>query len=165
MKNNIVGYALLSIERWLGLISGVIILVMMTITCVDIVSRKVWEAIPGVYEAVEVLMVFLVYLGLSFTESKKVNVRMDAIITRFPIRWQHLFEAVGLLLAFGITAVLTWATTERAYAAWDIGETTAGLVTFQVWPAKLMIAVGFLALDVRFAYQYVQTVREFLREK
>lgn len=152
----------LSAERLSALTGAVLFLPLIGMICADIVLRKWFTALAGIYELVELLMVAIVFFGLAYTESKGGHIKMDALTRLFSERHQHLLEVGGLVLSLAITAFLVLSSTVGTYVAYQVGESSAGLVNYPVWPAKLAIALGSLALCIRFAVQLKNQVMKFL---
>lgn len=152
----------LNAEQVSALTGAVLFLPIIGMICIDIVMRKWFAALPGIYELVELLMVVIVFSGLAYTECKGGHIKMEVFIALFPERLQHLLEVGGLVLTLAITTFLVLASTVATYVAYQVGESTAGLVNYPVWPAKLAVALGSLALGIRFAVQLKNQVMKFL---
>ena len=77
------GDCLRKVERTGVILSGVIILLMMVMTAIDTLLRQIFgRPISGVYELESMLLVGVVYFGLSYIQSKRGHIRMDIISVR-----------------------------------------------------------------------------------
>ncbi|MHA7140408.1 TRAP transporter small permease subunit [Arthrobacter sp. Sr33] len=146
--------AIIIVARVLAAISGLLIVLMMVSTVADVSRRQfLGEAIPGVIEMGEVLMVATVFLGLAYTEIGGKHVNMTLVIRKLPPRMAAIANTVGLLLVLFVVGWMVYVTGERAIEATEAQEYRFGLVQIPVWPARIALAVGltayFLALVAR----------------
>jgi TRAP-type C4-dicarboxylate transport system permease small subunit len=156
-----VGRFLSAIERYSAVISCVVVVTMMFLICVDVVSRKLGAPVTGVFELVELLMVVIVFPGLAYTEKQGEHVKLKILSSRLSEPKKHLLEAIGLLLTIGITALLTVSAVQGVISSLATGDTTAGLVNYPVWPAKLIVVFGCMALWFRFIVQFTDNLRQY----
>jgi len=120
---------------------------MIVITVLDVFSRHILgQAIAGVFELNEVLMVCIVFLGLGFAQKERSHIRAELFVSRLSPKWHHGFELFSFSLGF-----LFWTTLfiQSAAKAWDsflIGEYKEGLIKFPLWPARWALAFGLFLL-------------------
>ena len=70
--------------EYLALISGLLVFVMSVLTTGDILGRSIiTTGIPGCYELVQYLMVFVVFFAMAYVQSQKGNVRVELLLTHF----------------------------------------------------------------------------------
>lgn len=156
------GRILGAIERYSAVVSCVIVVVMMVLICFDVISRKIGTSVTGIYELVELLMVVVVFPGLAFTEFQGEHIKMRVFTSRLSKANQALLEAIGLMLTVLITGLLLYSATRGTIQSIQTGETTSGLVLYPVWPAKVVIVFGCVALCLRFVVHMVKSAREFI---
>lgn len=138
-----------SVERATALISGLGIFAMMMLGVVQIVSRKLLNIpIFGYIDMVEIMMTFLVFLGLAYTERLGGHIRMEIIVTRLSRRWLWFFELVGVILGLVVVAVLITYSWTHAMRAYNSGDSTID-AQFLWWPSKMVVPVALSLLFVR----------------
>lgn len=117
----------------------------------DVVRRQVTgRSIPGMIELIETFMVVVVFLGLAHAEEAKVHVRMSLVTGVLPFVIRRVVKVFGMFACMLGSAWFAWATWERALLSVTTGEVKPGLLRFPVWPARLVIAVGFAVLAVEY---------------
>lgn len=137
-----------AIEKFTALISGVGIFALMLVGVVHVLGRKFFNMpIFGYIDIVEIMMSFLVFLGLAYTDRLGGHIRMELFVTHLKGRWLPLFELVGVVLGLAIIGVLlvySWDHTMRAYS---LGDSTID-AQFPLWPSKMVIpfSLGLLFL-------------------
>lgn len=131
-------------------IGGIILLVMMGLVCTDVLGRYVLNApLPGTNELVEFLMVGLFYFTFSYAQALRSHIRVELLISYFPARWRIKFEIGSHLLGFFIFALIAWQSWRAALQAWQLGETTFGVILFPLFPAKILVPIGSLLFCLR----------------
>ncbi len=145
-------------ERALNLVAASAILVVMVLVTTQIVSRKLGQAIPGIYESAELLMVAIVFLGLAYTQSQHGHVRMELLVIRLSPRWRNTLEVFTLLLSLGLFVIITYKSWGNAYQSWQMKDVTMGLIDWPVWPAKILVPIGSGLLSLRFIAQLLRYV-------
>jgi TRAP-type C4-dicarboxylate transport system permease small subunit len=126
----------------------------MFLVVLEVILRDAFETtLGGTIEISEVLLVFLVFIGMSYTQHVGGHVATDLLTARVPIPVARVFRFVGLMVA---VVVLLWAAQATAVRGWDsmqTGEIRFGIREVPIWPARLIIPVGFFltALETLFA--------------
>src|SRR5690606_9733179 len=127
-----------------GAISACLIMVAMT---VDAGYRNLFNhSIPGTFEIVEVALVLAVFLGLATAERTGSNVRVTlftSLLTTRAAAWVRLF---GLLVSLVIVLGFAGASVEKAMHSYAIGEYKRGIISFPMWPGRVIVAIGFSLL-------------------
>ena len=87
------------IEKFTALISGLGIFALMLIGVVHVLGRKFFDMpIFGYIDIVEIMMAFMVFLAISYTERLGGHIRMELFVGMLRGRWLALFELVGVVL-------------------------------------------------------------------
>ena len=95
------------IEKLTALISGLGIFALMLVGVVHVLGRKFFDMpIFGYIDIVEIMMAFMVFLAIAYTERLGGHIRMELFVGMLKGRWLALFELVGVVLGLVIVAVL-----------------------------------------------------------
>ncbi len=137
------------IEKLTALLSGFGIFALMMIGVAQVVSRKLlnWP-IHGYIDIVEIMMSFLVFMGLAFTERLGGHIRMELFLTVMPKRAVWFFELVSVLIALFVVGVLTYYTWTHAVRSWSSGDSTMD-AQIVLWPSKLIVSFSLALLFIR----------------
>jgi len=86
------------------------LVIMMSLTCVDVVLRYFGHPIFGTYEIVGYLGLILVSLGLAHATSKKVHIAVEILVSRLPKRAQVFVNSITCFFCVCIFSTLAWET-------------------------------------------------------
>lgn len=133
--------------RFAALISGLLFVLLATITVLDIAGRILWnQNLENVSTLVPLATVAAGYLTLAQAGISRVHVRTPILTSRLPARAAALLRALGLVLTVAFLGFVVYYTAERAYESWLVGENSLGIDRIPVWPARVAIPVGLLGL-------------------
>lgn len=157
----IVDRAVHAIEKLTALASGFGIFALMMLGVVHIVGRKLFNApIFGYIDMVEIMMSFLVFLGLAYTERLGGHIRMEVLVGFLRGRPMWLFEIIGVLLGLAIVGVLIVYSWEHAMRAYSSGDSTID-AQFLLWPSKMVVPLSLGLLFLRLLVSLWGYVRLF----
>lgn len=144
--------ALRGTVRFLSLLAGICLLVIMFLTFADVTRRNLLDgrSIPGAVEYNEIIIVGLVALSLANTQRTGDHIAVSLVTSRLPDRVARGVRAVGLALAAVVLAWMTYRSWQIGLRSFQTGEFRIGLAQVPVWPARLLIPFGlfFLLLQV-----------------
>ncbi len=137
------------------------IVVMMVLTCCDVVLRFFRHPIPGTYEIVGLLGTVVISFSLAYTTAKKGHIAVEFIVSRFSRTAQNRIDAVNDFLSLILFAVISW---QSALYALDLRASKEVSLTVQIpiHPFVFGISLGcglvcfVLALDL---YKSIQRLR------
>jgi TRAP-type C4-dicarboxylate transport system permease small subunit len=155
------GGAVLSLVAWitranraLAAFAGLLTAVITVIVCADVASRTLANrSIDGASEIALLLLVALVFLGFAGAESKGENFSVTLVVRRLPHdaqRWLYVATTVISLAAVSLLAWFSWTNGMRAMAS---DERSYGVISFPIWPSRLLIALGLTMFAVQLVAQ------------
>ena len=138
-----------TVERATALISGFGIFAMMMLGVVQIVSRKLLNySILGYIDIVEIMMTFLVFLGLAYTERLGNHIRMEILVNYLKGRTLWLFELISVIVGLFVCAVLVKYSWDHAIRAYNSGDSTIDIQLLW-WPSKMVVPAALTLLFIR----------------
>jgi TRAP-type C4-dicarboxylate transport system permease small subunit len=151
-------------SRWvtlpLGGVGGAVVFVLMAMTVVDIVLRKVsGQGIAGVIEYSEVLLVVAVFLSIAAAQANGYHVATTGFTSRLPRTARRIIELIGALAGAVIIVAMVFVAANAAWVSFQTGEYRMGIAHVVVWPARLAVAIGLLLYFVEFATGAVRKFR------
>lgn len=140
----------------LGALTAVVLFVMMTLTCVDVVGRYLFNRpVPGGLEIIEILVAATVFGALPLVTLREEHVTvdlLDAVVPDWLLRAQNV---AACLLSAAVCGVGAWQLLLRANRMFGYGDTTAVLkitlypLTYLMSAGMALVAVIFLVLAFR----------------
>jgi TRAP-type C4-dicarboxylate transport system permease small subunit len=137
------------VEKFTALISGLGIFALMLIGVVHVLGRKFFNLpVFGYIDVVEIMMAFLVFLGISYTERLGGHIRMELFVSYLRGRWLALFELAGVVLGLVLCGVLLVYSWDHAMRALYLGDSSID-AQIPLWPSKIVVPVSLALLFVR----------------
>ena len=137
------------IEKMTALASGFGIFALMMLGVFQILGRKFFNyPIFGYIDMVEIMMSFLVFMGLAYTERLGGHIRMEILVSLLRKRWLWLFEMLGVIIGMFIVGVLTYYSMTHALRAYWSGDSSID-AQILLWPSKLIVSLSLALLFVR----------------
>jgi len=131
-------------------VAAIVIGLLMIITTVDVCRRYFFgQAIVGIPEFTETLMVFIIFLSLAYTQALKQHLQVGFIVDRLPKRLAALVNTTTLLLALLFFGILTWRCAVVTEVAVRFMEYRFGVVHILLWPSRLAATIGSFLICVQ----------------
>lgn len=153
------------INQGLGALAIIFILLMIVSTVADVTGRYLFNSpIMGTVELNRTLLVFTVFFTLGYTQLKKQHIRVEMILDRFPPIPRIVIDGLWVLMAMVFMGLVTYGSSIVAYKATLTGEYETGIINFPMWPGRIGLALGCLALTLQYLTEVIQTIRSSLRK-
>jgi len=138
------------IEKIFTFLAMTSVFIMVCFTAADAMGRYFLnQPISGAYEITEnYLMVFAIYFALAYAYHEGANIRITFLVSRFPLQAKLVINYfVQVFSILFILFLFVSATRMNLSRLNDIVELTKKL-SLPIWPAYLIISVGFLFMSV-----------------
>jgi len=139
------------VNTWIGRASGWLLLIAVLVSAVNAVVRKVFSTSSNAWlDAQWYLFGAVFMLCASYTLIKNGHVRIDLLASKLSSRTRNIIEMVGhifFLMPFALLMVLE--SFPFALESLKIGEGSSNAGGLLVWPAKMIILIGFFLLFVQ----------------
>ncbi|MFN3211262.1 MAG: TRAP transporter small permease subunit [Roseovarius sp.] len=160
--------ALLPVERFMALLSGVAAFSLMFLAAYSVSGRKFFDApLAGYVDYIEVLMPLIAIMGVSYVQREGGHVRMDILIGNLSGRVLWFLELLTVLLVLVLIVALVWGSWAHFDRSFDCARPLCSRdstidIGLPVWPAKLVVPVALGVLVVRLVLQAVGYGRALL---
>jgi TRAP-type C4-dicarboxylate transport system permease small subunit len=134
-------FCLVDRVSWLG--SAALIL-LASIVIIDVVGRAFSAPLSSGSDIGAMLMVALIFFAIGGTQVDKDHVSMDALVTLFPERMRRLTDKINLVVCLLLGLFLTYGAVKAGMKSFTSGEMALGALALPLWPAKFVVAFGFL---------------------
>lgn len=129
---------------------GTILIVMMVLISTDVLGRYMFNfPLQGTNELVEFLMVGLFYFTVSHAQALRTHIRVEFLLAYLSPRLRIKLDIFSHLLGALIFALIAWQSGRAALQAWELGETTFGVILFPLFPSKILVPLGSLLFCLR----------------
>ncbi len=117
------------------------VVIMMLLTCADVILRLFSHPILGTYELVGFLGAVVISFALAYTSLEKGHIAVELLVDRLPKRLQAFINAVNGLISVVLFSLITWQSFVYAGDLRGSGEVS---LTLQIptYPFVYGISVG-----------------------
>ncbi|NIZ13815.1 TRAP transporter small permease subunit [Phaeobacter sp. HF9A] len=174
--------ALLPIERFTALISGLAAFSLMFLAAYSVAGRQLDRTflaplmdkiglmdgpLPGYVDYIEALMPLIAILGVSYVQREGGHIRMDILVGRLHGRLLWLFEALTVLCMLLLVVALVWGSWAHFDRSFDCARPLCSRdssidIGLPIWPSKLVVPVALAVLSARLLLQFAAYVRAFI---
>ncbi len=157
--------ALLPIERFMALLSGIAAFSLMFLAAYSVSGRKFFGApLAGYVDYIEILMPLIAIMGVSYVQREGGHIRMDILVGNLHGRILWLLELFTVLLILLLIVALVWGSWAHFDRSFDCARPLCSRdstidIGLPVWPAKLVVPVALGVLAVRLVLQAVVYAR------
>lgn len=120
----------------------VIAFIIMCITTVDVIIRKVSSlSILGSYELTELGMVIMIFFGIAALQVARGHVRVDMFIEKYPRRAKHVTEGIVTLIETLVLAAMSYCAFLKILDDFRKGLATS-VLRIPTWPFCVLMFIG-----------------------
>ena len=128
-----------------------LILVVVLISAANAVVRKAFDYSSNAYLEIQWYLFSVIFLfGAGYTLLRNDHVRIDIIQGRLSRRGQNWIDVIGIVFFLWPMSIiimwLSWPLFVDSYVRHEVSTNAGGLT---IWPARLMVPVGFALLIVQ----------------
>ena len=151
--------AILIVERFFALISGIAIFLLILLAVRSVGGREFFEKpLSGYVDWIMQLMPLIAILAVSFAMRDGTHIRMDLLVSRLRGRVLWTFELVNTLIVLGLMVLLTWGSWAHFDRAFDwnsplFSRDSTIDIGLPIWPSKILVPIGFSILCLRLSLQ------------
>jgi len=157
--------ALLRVETFLALLSGLAVFSLMVLAVVSVTGRNALNApLPGYVDWIEQAMPLIAFMGIAYVMREGAHIRMDILVSKLRGRGLYIFELITTLAVLLLMVLLVWGTWAHFARSFDFAapmwsRDSSMDIALPIWPAKLLAPVAFFVLCLRLCLQVWAYVR------
>jgi TRAP-type C4-dicarboxylate transport system permease small subunit len=142
--------------EWIGVIG---ILVMMSVTCIDVVLTKFFASpIQGAIDVVQFSQVIALALALGITLILGRHIQVDIFISSLPRRTQGVIDSLATLFGFAFFLIVVWQLSVLGYSFQTAGEKSMSQLRFALFPFPYVIALGSIPVCLVFLQRLINSL-------
>ena len=138
------------------------ILIMMALTCADVVLRLFRHPIPGTYEIVGLMGTIGVSFALAYTTAKKGHIAVEFLTNKMSQKTQFIIAAAGEFFSALLFGIIAW---QSALYALDLKRTGEVSLTVEipVYPFALSIAIGCFLVCLVLTTDFYKSLKRIIK--
>lgn len=146
--------------RLFAVVAALAVVVMLWAIIADVGVRNLTNSsLPGMIEVGETMVVAVIFLGMMQAGVTSEHITVTLVSGRLSDanrRWMRLFAWIFSTLFLGW---LGYATLTRAMASLASNESRFGILSWPLWPGRMVITVGVLSMFVVAAWNVVRLLQ------
>ncbi|MCB1743802.1 MAG: TRAP transporter small permease [Gammaproteobacteria bacterium] len=141
----------------MGFLASSMVVVITVATLAEVFYRYLLgRSFLGVIELVEMLMAFIFFSLMSYTQYLKGHLRLTLFTDRMPNRVLLPLEVIVLLLVLVFISLMTWQAWVEAIIATQRQQIRFGAIEYPLWPAKLAAAVAMAVMSLQLLADFLE---------
>jgi TRAP-type C4-dicarboxylate transport system permease small subunit len=133
-----------------------IVVILMAMVVADIFGRKVLNnPVPMSYEVGAFMLVFIVFMGLAYSQRQKAHIRVEILTLRLAPKPRAIMDLFAYTLGIAIYGAIFYETFKWSYHSFEIGEYVAGLINIPKWPSQFAMVFGALLISLQFLSDWI----------
>ena len=150
--------SILSITQKFNGVAAAAVVIMMVLTCADVILRFFRHPIPGTYEMVGLLGAIVVSFSLAHTSVMRGHISVEFIVQKLPKTAQIVIDGINSLLGTALFGLITWQSMLYASNLMHTGEVSLTL-QMPIYPFVYGIAIGSGMLCVVLLIDFLQSLK------
>lgn len=164
MKIQDVDKAIHSTSRILSWIAGIILVIIMLLTIINVIARTIYQPMLGHNEIIAYAFAVVVAFGLAYAASQKRHVSVVMLFLLIPKRAQEVIELIMTVLSIALFAVIAWQSAVFGLEKWlSVGENDP-VLKIPIIPFRLTISLGSAILCLVLASDLVKLARKVTKK-
>jgi TRAP-type C4-dicarboxylate transport system permease small subunit len=148
------------LSEWFERLAFLALLVMMVITCVDVVGAKAFRwRVLGALDTVMLTQTVAIAFGASMALILGRHIKVEFFVRLLPQRLGAVINSVILLLGLGLFIVIVWRLTALGYLLQTSGDYSA-TIHIPYYPFAYGIALACIPVCVVFLLEFLKSLKK-----
>ena len=141
------------VSGWLAGFACLVLLLVMSITFVDVIGRYFFNSpVTFAVELIQLGMGLLVLFGLAVTTFERGHIAVDVIESLLPDFFRKILASIAAICGAGFISIISWRLWDRGMKFLDDGLAT-DILFLPVWPWVLLMAIAAAVAAVVAVFQ------------
>lgn len=145
-----------------GVISGVTIIVMMLLTDVDVIFRKLGSGFTGATELNALMLVVVGFFAFAHCWNRQGHIRIDLFLERRSPRIKSASSAFGALIGLLFFGAIMWGGIGFAFNAYKQAEVSP-ILMIPTYPVKVLLVIGCAIFVLRLLVAFIEFLSKTLK--
>lgn len=137
-----------------------LVLVVVLISAANASVRKAFDYSSNAYLEIQWYLFSVIFLfGAGYTLLRNEHVRIDIISGRLSPRAQNWIDVIGIIFfLFPMSVIIMWLSWPLFIDSYTRGEVSTNAGGLIIWPARLMVPVGFALLLIQAVSELIKRI-------
>ncbi len=151
-------------SEWCQWLSIAAMLLIVAITCIDVVGAKVFRwRLPGAIDIVMLAQLVAIAFAAGITLIKGRHIRVEFFIKLLPQRLRNIIDCIVLLLLLALFSAIIWHVTVLGHSFQTSGEYSA-TIHIPYYPFAYSIALASIPVWLILLVQFIKTLKKSVQK-
>lgn len=146
------------INKKLAQLCGILLFLIIILLVVNTVSRELGYPIEGLNSLSVLVLVAVVYLGLSITEQNDQHAAVEILPESLNKPSRKKLDILISVIKIVSIGIFLYAAVPNLFLSIQSGEAFADVVTIPIWPAKLAIVLGLFVFELQIILNFFKVI-------
>lgn len=146
------------INRRLAELCGIMLFVIMILLLVNVFSREFGYPIDGLSNISVLILISVVYLGLSTTEETNQHAAVELLESKLNFKNRKVLMIVIHIIKLIAIGIFAYAAIGNFSFSLESGEAFTDVVYIPMWPSKLALLLGLIVFEIQIAVNLLKTI-------
>lgn len=146
------------INKRLSELCGILLFMTMILLMVNVVSREVGYPIEGLSNISVLVLISVVYLGLSTTEQTKQHAAVELLDMRLKKKSKRFVDVFINVTKLVTVAIFFYAAIGNFTFSLASNEAFADVVFIPIWPSKLALLIGLFFFGIQILFNLLKVI-------
>ncbi len=152
---------LAKLSHWINWIlmftAGLVLLIMIGLTCANIFLRIVWVPIKGTFELMGFFGAIVTAFALGYTQMERGHTPIDVFVNLLSKKTRKILNGINCFICMLFFFIVGWQMTRWATTLWKTGEVTETLrIVF--FPFTYLVALGCFVLSLVLLVDFLRLI-------
>lgn len=146
------------INKRLSELCGVLLFIIIILLLVNIFSREIGYGIEGLSNISVIVLISVIYLGLSTTEQHKQHAAVEILDYRLNPKQRRVVDIIINIIKLGTVLIFLYAALGNAIFSIKIHEIFADVVSIPMWPSKTALFIGVFFFTIQIVLNLLKAI-------
>ena len=143
------------LNKLLTFLGGLFLVVMVLLTCANILTRLFWVPIIGTFELMGFFGAMVTAFALGYTQVKRGHIAVDVLVNTFSKKARKALAQVNNAICCCFFVIAAWQIAVKAHTLMETGEVTETLQMIY-YPFTYAVAFGCLVLSLTLLTDFIR---------
>lgn len=145
-------------NRRLAELCGIMLFIIMILLLINVFSREFGYPIDGLSNISVLILISVVYLGLSTTEETNQHAAVELLEHKLNFKNRKILMIVIHIIKLIAIGIFAYAAIGNFSFSLESGEAFTDVVYIPMWPSKLALLLGLIVFELQIAVNLLKTI-------
>lgn len=137
---------------------GFLLFALMILLTINVISREIGFPVKGIMSIGILIMISVIYLGMSNSEQRDEHASVDILPTLLPSKWINFNNIIVNILNFITIGIFLFISMKEFINSYQSNEVFLDLIKIPIWPAKLFMSIGLFLFALQIIYKLIESI-------